>query len=352
MSTGEGGPDELRKDATNEESDSVGQEPASRRIVACVSAAVAAMRGKASSSSAASWAEAHIPPAWRRPRRLLLVAALLVVIVLIITTRPTSTPSHPAPGTTVFPAGNQVVLRFVHSAGSVHLGAGPGGQVAITEHRNGITSAIHTSYRQQGNVITVTVSVAKGLFQATWVDFNVAVPQNASANVEVPAGTLDATGLSGNFTLQDTNGSIWATHMSGALALHTTSGSVNTSQVSGQVSASTDNGTITTIATHLRGRSLMQAQGGTINFHGSLDPGCHAVFRNTNGATGVTLPSDSSVVVDARTPLGSINSQFSSVHVVSNSDGRVADGRVGRGAPARLSIETTGGSIALNHGTR
>jgi hypothetical protein len=351
MSTGESGPDESRKDATNGQPERAGPKAASRRRIAGVSAGAAAMRRRASSSSAASWAEAHVPPAWRRPRRLLLVAALLVVIVAIITTRPTAPPSHPAPGTTVFPAGSQVILRFVHSTGSVHLSPGPAGQVSITEHRNGITSAIHTSYHQQGNVITVDVSVENGLFQATWVDFNVVVPQNASANVKVPAGTLDATGLSGSFTLQDTNGSIWATRMRGALGLHTTSGSINTNQVSGQVSASTGNGTITTVETHLSGRSLIQAQGGTINFHGSLDPGCHAVFRNTNGATGVTLPSNSSVVVDARTPLGSINSQFPSVHMVSNSDGRVANGRVGRGAPARLSIQTKGGSIALNHGT-
>jgi hypothetical protein len=63
------------------------------------------------------------------------------------------------------------------------------------------------------------------------------------------------------------------------------------------------------------------------------------------------LPSGSSVLVHARTALGSINSEFSSVHVVSDSKGRVANGRVGRGAPARLSIQTMGGSIDLNHGT-
>ncbi len=92
----------------------------------------------------------------------------------------------------------------------------------------------------------------------------------------------------------------------------------------------------------------MQAQTGTINFHGSLDPGCHAVFRNTNGAIGVTLPSGSSVLVNARTPHGSINSEFPAVHVVSHAKGRVAKGRIGRGAPARLSIQTMGGSIDLN----
>jgi DUF4097 and DUF4098 domain-containing protein YvlB len=243
-----------------------------------------------------------------------------------------------------------VALRFVHSTGSVHVSAGPGGQVSITENRNGITDAIHTSYRQQGDVITVTVSIDNGLPLATWVDFNVAVPQDTSANVAIAAGTLKAVGLTGNFVLQDTNGSIWAANLSGVIALQTASGSINTSHVSGQVSASTNNGTITTISTRLRGHSLMQADNGTISFHGSLDPGCHAVFRNTNGATGVTLPSGSSILVDARTRSGSINSGFSSVHVVADSEGQVAHGRVGQGASARLSIETMGGSIDLHRG--
>ncbi len=295
---------------------------------------------------------AAVPPAWRRPRRLVLTGALLLaVIVFFIATWPASTPpGHQAPGTKVFPVGQRVVLRFVHSTGSVHLSAGPDGQVSIKEYRNGITSAIHTSYRQQGDVITVTVSIETGLMLATWVDFDVAVPQDETANVTVPAGTLKAAGLTGNFVLQDTNGSIWAANVSGAIAMQTASGTINTSQVSGQVSAITDNGTITTISTRLRGHSLLQAQSGTINFHGSLDPGCHAVFRNTNGATGITLPGGSSVLVDARTRSGSINSEFSPVHVATDPPGRVARGRLGRGAPARLSIQTMAGSIDLSRG--
>jgi hypothetical protein len=352
MSTGEGGPGEPGRDRTSGAPQRVGRQPTFRRILARSSAAIASIRGEALSSSLAALVEAHVPPTWRRPRRLVLAGALLLAaIVLIATTLTATVPSQPAPGTMVFQVGQRVVLRFVHSTGNVHVRAGPDGQVRITEHRSGITDAIHTSYRQQADVITVTVSVDNGLSMATWVDFDVAVPRDTSANVSVAAGTLEAAGLTGNFVLQDTSGSISATNVSGSVALQTTSGSISTSRVSGQVSAVTDNGTITTISTRLLGHSLVQAQSGTINFHGSLDPGCDAVFRNTNGAIGVTLPSGSSALVDARTPLGSINSGFSSVHVVSDSDGRVANGRVGRGASARLSIQTTGGSIDLNHGT-
>jgi hypothetical protein len=281
---------------------------------------------------------------------MLVGAFLLAAIALIIATWPPAS-RHQAPGTKVFQIDHRVVLRFVHSTGSVHMRAGPDGQVSITENRSGITDAIHTSYRQQGDVITVTVSIGNGLPVATWVDFEVAVPRGTSANVAVAAGTLKAAGLTGNFVLRDTNGSISAANVSGAIALQTASGSIDTSQVSGQVSAITDNGTITTMSTRLRGHSLIQAQNGTINFHGSLDPDCHAAFRNTNGAIGITLPSGSSVLVHAGTRFGSINSGFSSVHVVSDSEGRVANGRVGRGAPSRLTIQTMGGSIDLNRGT-
>jgi hypothetical protein len=349
MSNEEGGPDKPRRDATQKPGLRASAESAFRQILAGIAAGIATVRSKASSSSLASWVEAHVPPAWRRPRRLILVGAAVAVIALIIVTRPTSPRSPPA-GTKVFQVGNQVALRFVHSAGSVHLSPGPDGQVSITEHRSGMTDAIRTGYRQQGNVITVNVSVENGLPFATWVDFNVAVPQDTSANVAVAAGTLSAAGLSGKFGLHDTNGSISATNVSGAIALQTTSGAISTSRVSGQVSATTDNGTITTSSTRLGGYSLVQAQSGTINFHGSLDPGSHAAFRNTNGAIGVTLPRDSSAFVHARTPLGSINSEFPSLHVVSDSGGRVADGRIGRGAAAHLSIEATGGSIDLNRG--
>jgi hypothetical protein len=248
----------------------------------------------------------------------------------------------------VFEVGNRVVLRFVHSTGSVHLGPGPNGQVSIKENRSGMTDAIQTSYRQQGNAITVNVSVESGLPLATWVDFDVAVPQDTIAKVAVAQGTLEAAGLDGNFVLHDTNGSIGVDNVSGAIALQTTSGSISASQDRGQVSAITDNGTITTSGTHLGGHSLLQAQNGTINFHGGLDPGSQTVVRNANGAIAVTLPERSSVLVDARTSHGSINSEFSSVRTDPGADGQVADGRLGSGALARLSMQTIGGSISLN----
>src|SRR5258708_9615671 len=162
MSTEEGGPGKSRKDVTNRARQRASPEPAFRRILAGISAAIATMHSKASSSSLSAWEDAHIPPAWRRPRRLGLVGALLAAIALIIATRPGATtmpPRHPAPGTTVFQTGQRVVLRFVHSAGRVHVTAGPDGQVSITQNRSGITEAIHPRYPEPGELSTVTHSI-------------------------------------------------------------------------------------------------------------------------------------------------------------------------------------------------
>src|SRR5260221_3228761 len=115
MSTGEGGPDESRRGLTNRARLRAGAETAFRRILAGSSAAFATIRSKASSSSLSALVQAHVPPAWRRPRRVTLVGALLLAaVVLIITMRPSATPRHPAPGTTVFPIGYHVVVPLVH----------------------------------------------------------------------------------------------------------------------------------------------------------------------------------------------------------------------------------------------
>src|SRR5258708_13213663 len=98
MSTGEGGPDESRRDLTNRARQRAGAKTAFRRILAGSSAAFATMRSKASSSSLSALVEAHVPPAWRRPRRLTLFGALLLApVVITITARPPPTPPPPRP---------------------------------------------------------------------------------------------------------------------------------------------------------------------------------------------------------------------------------------------------------------
>jgi hypothetical protein len=308
-------------------------------------------------SLADMWAAAQqrgdrLPPAIRGRRLwLLLGVASVIVIAAVVSTRLTSpAPQQIAPDTRVFFINGPAHLTFSDAIGSVHIIPGSDGQVRIQEQRNGITDAITVHYVQSGNTISITATMPNGLYQDTWVDFIVSVPKQADLTTHVPTGTLTVNGLSGNIALTDTGGAIWANGLGGSITLETQSGSINAEHVNGQLSASTTNGTITTADTHLTGHCIMQAQSGTINFHGSLDHTGRFVFRNTNGAVGLTLPSSSAFSLDAHTQSGGINADFAGITDTRSRAGTLARGEVGASPRPQVMIETTSGSIDISQG--
>ncbi len=278
-----------------------------------------------------------------------IVGVLLLLVALLSPSTPQ--PQQLAPDTRRFFVVTRPTLVFAHSIGSVHIVSGPDGQVTVKEIDNGIVDAITSHYDQRANTITVTADVQDGLMQDTWVDFDVAVPRNSGFAVDVPTGTLDATGLSGNIALSGTTGSIWATDLRGDVTLSTRGGSINLTNVTGQVNADTQNGTITTTATELDGHSTLRADGGTINFHGSLSPTGAALFENTNGAVGVTLPHTAAFALSATTAGGSINSDFTHLSIAQRNGQTEAHGGSGAGRRAQLTIHTGNGSIGIYQGS-
>lgn len=294
------------------------------------------------------------PPTWRT----LAVGAFIVcVAAFIIGMRsPSPSPSAPlpmAPDTRQFSIANRPTLVFEHFIGNVNIMPGPGGRVTIKQKENGETDAIQIHYAQRGDTVTVTVDIPGGLLEDTWVDFDVRVPAHAGVTTTIATGTLEATDLSGRIVLTNTNGAIWATNLTGSTGLKTQSGSINLTHVSGAVAVYTENGTVTTTATHLQGHSSIQAESGTINFHGTLSKTGSYVFRNGNGAVGLTLPSNSAFALDARSASGSINSDFRGIAVVHENGFSQARGTVGgsAGTGAHLIIQTAGGSIDLHQGS-
>jgi hypothetical protein len=303
------------------------------------------------------WAAAQklgdrLPPAMQRHRWWLLfgVASFIVIAVLLATRLASPTVQQIDPNTRVYYINGPVHLRFSNAIGSVHIAPGSDGQVRIQEEKNGITDAISVHYDQTGNTISITSTIPGGLYEDTWVDFLVTVPQHADLSAIVPTGTLTVNGLSGNIALSDPGGAIWASGLAGSIRLATQSGSVNADHVKGQLSATTTNGTITTTDTHLSGQCMMQAQSGTINFHGSLDRNGRFVFRNTNGAVGLTLPPSSAFSLNARTQSGGINAGFAGITDTHSPAGTVAHGHVGANPRPQVVIETTSGSIDISQG--
>jgi hypothetical protein len=278
------------------------------------------------------------------------IAGVLFLLVSLFAPK-TAVPPQVAPDTRRFFVSTRPVLVFAHTIGSVHVVSGSDDQVTIKEIDNGIVDAITAHYDQRADTVTVTVDIQDGLMQDTWVDFEVAVPRSSGFSVAVPAGTLDATGLDGKIALSGTTGSIWATDLTGDISLTTQGGSINLTNVRGQVNATTENGTITTTATKLDGHSTLRANGGTINFHGSLSPTSAALFENTNGAVGVTLPQDAAFSLSATATGGSINCNFTHLSVSQRNGRTEAHGGVGAGRRAQLTVRTGAGSIGINKGS-
>jgi hypothetical protein len=278
--------------------------------------------------------------------------AVVAVLALIIWSRSSSaeSPLQTAPDTKEFFVSNQPTLVFRHFVGHVHVMPGPDGQVSITEKKNGETDSIQIRYSQQADTITVTADIPGGLLVDTWVDYDVVVPRHTGFAATVATGTLEANDLSGQIALSNTNGSIWATNLDGSVSLRTQSGSINLTHVTGQVSAATQNGTITTTTTRLSGHSRLQADNGTINFHGMLSPGGSYLFRNGDGAVGLTVPANATMAVKASSETGSIDTDFPGLAVVHQGSHAEARGMIGRSPHAQVTIQTAGGSIRLFHG--
>lgn len=286
-------------------------------------------------------------------RRMLVLGAIIVGVLAFIFGLQSPSPSKPSqttPDTKQFAVTNQPTLVFKHSIANVNIVPGPSNQVSIKEKRSGETDSITIHYTQHGDTITVTVDIASGLMEDTWVDFDVIVPRGAGLTTTVATGTLEARDLNGPIMLGDTNGAIWATNLTGSINLKTQSGSINLANVSGQVTVATQNGTITATATHLQGHSTIRASSGTINFHGSLSRTGSYLFQNSNGAVGLTLPSSSVFALAAHTATGSINTDFTGVTVSYKNGHAEARGAVGSAPHAQLTVQTGGGSIDLHRG--
>jgi hypothetical protein len=300
--------------------------------------------------------KAQIPPAWREAKSWGIAGAVVVCLLLLFyVVRPPAAPApRPAsPDTRTFFLGGILggapTLIFAHSIGNVHIHSGADGQVSIREDRNGYPDAIHISYDQAGATIHITSDIDSDLASDTWVDFDVSVPRLMGLSAALlNGGTLEATNLNGPITLSNTNGSIWATNDTGSLTAQTQSGSINVSQFSGQMKLTTQNGTITTGDVHVSGHSLLQAQTGTINFHGALERSASALFTDTNGQVSLNLPGHSAFHVRVQTGGGAVNSEFPGITIRPRPPGIEADGDVGTPPRAQLTIQTTTGPVLLN----
>jgi len=94
------------------------------------------------------------------------------------------------------------------------------------------------------------------------------------------------------------------------LELKNDAGSITVNGIAGQMSCSTDAGSIKVTDSWLYGNSKLKTDAGSITFSGALDPRGSYAMSSDAGSISVTLPPSASFRLDAKTDVGSINSDF------------------------------------------
>lgn len=169
---------------------------------------------------------------------------------------------------------------------------------------------VHYDQNTAKNSITVKASNGWSFIGDQWIDFDITVPRNTDLELKNDAGSITVNGISG------------------------------------QISCATDAGTIKVSDALLRGNSKLKTDAGTINFSGALDPHGSYQMATDAGTVSVTLPSNASFHLDAKTDVGSINSDFP-IHTQRDFPGGKARCDIGLPPYPPLKLRTDVGSINI-----
>ena len=259
---------------------------------------------------------------WRKPRVWgLLMLALLVGLFMSVGKTQASPASQTQTTTRTFPVGAQPDLSIADTdAGFIHVHTGSNNTVVITttiKSKSGPLPTVNYATPDSNHII-VTVTDNSPTSDQNQVNFDVTVPTSIDLELDASAGDITVDGIQGTGHLQ-----------SGA-------------------------GNITLSNTTLSGSGSVTASAGTIIFAGSIAQGAAYQFQNSAGNIGVILPSNTNCHVDASTSSGSIQSDFSEVHIHTvDLTGAEGEGDIGSSNPsATLSLQTETGSIAIREAAR
>jgi DUF4097 and DUF4098 domain-containing protein YvlB len=227
--------------------------------------------------------------------------------------------------TTEFQLDTPGVLSVQNDVGEVNIRAASDNVVRVTatkrvrgggEAAARLLDQISVTTDSAGNEGEIRVDIPDNLGTASAsVDLEISVPREITLDVENRVGPVTVGGTEG------------------ALQVFTGVGEIKIDDV------------------RLLGDSRLETNVGKIGFSGRLPDGGLVAMTTRTGDIGVALPADSTFIVDARTGVGNINSEFTlearetgeSETIVS----RALRGRVGQNPDVTLRLETGTGSINI-----
>ncbi len=249
-------------------------------------------------------------------------------------------------------------LVLTSQVGSVHVVDGPEGRIQVVMRQrvlegNNHLMPVHFDLSPDGNTLTITSNQGPGVNvnffdYDTGVNFTISVPSQTALDIHTDSGDITSQGITGQMTLTTSSGNVTTDGGSGQITLASSSGDISASNVSGHLQLSTSSGDIRATNASATSDSTFHTDSGDITYHGTLAPSASFGFDTSSGDVSLTLPSSSSFQIRASTDSGSIDSEFSTVSVLSgDGSGAVANGTVGSPPYAQISIQVSSGDIHL-----
>lgn len=263
-------------------------------------------------------------------------------------------------------------VTLTTDAGNVQLIPGGDGQVVIEAIYHGFGStkansrqraeAIEPKITQDGDTLQIEDlrSSSFSLFgRSPYADYRITLPVAAKIEIKSGSGEISGSALQGPLNLYTSSGNIKLKQISGRVEAHTASGgitiedsqileadlktesgNISVDGVNGGVKANTDSGSLKVTGARQSAIDLFTSNG-DITFEGSLSAEKDHSAKTESGNISFKLPSDTNLMVDARTGAGKISSDWK----LQTDEGRQS-GQIGTGGPT-LRLDTSNGNIKL-----
>jgi DUF4097 and DUF4098 domain-containing protein YvlB len=201
------------------------------------------------------------------------------------------------------------VTRLVvqDAAGSVHVSAGSGNAIGVTEAQSYHSSPPASSHAVRGGTLTLTYTCPDG---NCGIDYTVTVPAGLSVQVGADAGDVTLSGVGGAVAVDASAGEVTLANLSGALQVQADAGDIRaTGLSSARAKLVADAGEVTLGFNAAPGNLFVQADAGSVRVTvpGSID---YAVTATASaGGTHVTVPTStgSAHVIQAQSDAGSVS---------------------------------------------
>ncbi len=201
------------------------------------------------------------------------------------------------------------VVSISNQFGPVEVKGAAGRQVVIVATTH--SDKVDVDSSQSGNRIqarTRFVQSAEGADAR--VEYQVAVPQDASVTVRAPSGPISVENLRGDLTLEGDAAQVNIREVSnGHVHVHTISGPVTVSNLNGNLEVTTLSGNVQLEGVSGRKVTVNTAKG-AIRYKGDFGAGGDYVLVNHSGDIDVSLPASASVDLSARSITGSVENDF------------------------------------------